>query len=83
MKKFDVGKYMFDYMIHIVSNPTARSALPYGGFVCALANKFQVPLWSDDVYVKRTGPFRKVIFQILEQEKHVALPQTSTNTVRE
>ena len=47
MKKFDVGKYMFDYMIHIVSNPMARTALPYGGFVCALANKFQVPLSSE------------------------------------
>ena len=73
--KFDIGSYMFSKMMNLVIKPTSRTALPYGGFICALASLHGVPLFESDVFPKKKGPIRKLTFdRLLQLEEDASAP---------
>ena len=70
---------MFSKMMNLVKKPTSRIALPYGGFICALASLHGVPLFESDVFPKKKEPIRKLTFDRLLLEEVSSAPFSSIN----
>ena len=66
---------MFSKMMNLVIKPTSRTALPYGGFIYALASLYGVPLFESDVFPKKKRPIRKLTFdRLLQLEEDASAP---------